>query len=120
MQYSVMEFDQKKLIELGMDSIDVFILKFIFHLPSWATLHIAPDGDRYFWCNYKELLLDYPVLNIKKDTVKSRIKKYCKCGLIKLYIWKSKDGTKSMTAITDLFLSLKYENKKKDPSVARS
>ena len=112
LKYTVCGFDQKKLIEYGLDSIDVFILCFIRDLPTWAEMHICDDGNRYFWCLYKELLKDYPIVRITKETLKKRIKKYCKIGLIKLFIWRMKMGTKSMIYNTDLLLQLTYEGKK--------
>lgn len=88
MKFTVMGFSQAKLIELGLDTIDVTILRWIidfYHTDAMKKIEVK--GKHYFWIHYQTVLDELPILKIKnKNTLARRLEKLVKAGILEKYI----------------------------------
>ena len=88
MQYTVMGFDQKKMIELGIDVVDAAILRWFVDFYASASMekHLY-RGRSYGWVSYKHLASDIPTLGIRTaQGIAKRLKKYVEKGLLSSYL----------------------------------
>ncbi len=84
MKYTIHGFNQEKLIEYELDSIDALILRyFIDFKDSGSMVSEAIEGETYYWLKYEGILKELPVLKIKKDSIYRRLKKMCEAGVLK-------------------------------------
>lgn len=83
MKYTILGFNQKKAIELGLDLDDLLILRwFIDFYHSGNMLKVMVNQKEYVWVNYSKLIEDIPIIGIKKDSVYRKLKNLCKSGLM--------------------------------------
>jgi len=83
MKYTIQGFQQDVLVKLGLDSNDALILRWFtdFYISGQMKI-MQKDGKDYCWINYGKLLQDLPILNIKKQQIAKRFKKYVDIGLM--------------------------------------
>ena len=116
MRYSVLGFNQEKLLsiqtdELRLDVSDVLLMDHIQRaLSSPKMLKIFEGGQPYVWLQHKKILEDLPILNIKERMLQYRIEKLEKLGLIKSKSYANNNcrGSRTYYTITDLFLSMQF------------
>lgn len=76
MKYTIMGFQQEKLIELGLKTDDALVLNCIKDMYASPTMEFKNfDGIRYMWINYTWLLKQIPIIGSKSNLTK-KIKKY--------------------------------------------
>lgn len=82
MKYTILGFQQAKLIELGLDTDDALILSVIRDMYSSKKMeHEIIDNDRFIWIDQSYLINQLPILGSKRKLVR-KIKKYVELGLI--------------------------------------
>ena len=121
MKYSILGFNQAKLIELQkesggkilkLDMTDVMLLEYIQLAPSRPSMkHKTDDNNQsYVWISYKKILEDLPILDIKDNMLKKRLNKLTELGLIKSMVFANENcrGSRAYYTITELCESLKY------------
>lgn len=68
--------------EIKIDCTDLLILRWLVDFyPKMVKVEI--EGAQYAWVNYKELLNDLPLLDIKKQALADRFQKMCDFGILK-------------------------------------
>ena len=90
MKYSILGFNQKKVVEYQVDSnlrcdlIDLLLLNYIIYAQSNANMKHILDNENQpcVWLQHKHILEDLPILNITEGTLKNRISKLKKMKLI--------------------------------------
>lgn len=114
MKYTIEGLQQDKLVEWGLDGNDAIIIRYVIDF--WNTqkmVMITHDGETFFWLNYKHLLENLPILQIKsKDSIRRRFSKYENCGLMKHYC-KKEQGSFSCYKFTEKLDELIYKNTSK-------
>lgn len=94
MKYTVLGFQQAKLIELGLDTDDALILSVIRDMySSKAVEYTIINNDRFIWINQTYLLNQVPIIGTKR-TLKRKLKNYEELGLIERKMKFEKDNSK--------------------------
>ena len=76
MKYSIMGFQQDKLVAAELDVEDALLLRMIKDMYSSASMEfIDENGERYMWINYTYLVDQLPILGTKRN-VKRKIERY--------------------------------------------
>lgn len=76
MRYTILGFQQQKLIEANLDVVDALVLRQIKDMYSTSTMEfVEEDGVRYMWINYTYLLDQLPIVGTKRNLMR-RIEKY--------------------------------------------
>ncbi|WP_160669764.1 hypothetical protein [Clostridium sp. C8-1-8] len=110
MKYSIMGFNQEKLMEFGLDIKDAAILRyFVDFMESFKMRSQVIDREIYYWVKYEGVIKQYPILNLSNaDSVYRRFKK-----LVKLNILKHKtvvaNGKYSYYTLGDNYIELIFE-----------
>jgi hypothetical protein len=115
MKYSVLGFNQEKIInkKQKIDLEDLFLLDYIWQAQAQQSMqHIIKDEVIYVWLNHSKILEDLPILNIKEDMLKRRLKKLADLELIKSTIIANDKhkGTKAYYGITKECEELRYSS----------
>lgn len=116
LKYTIADVQQDRLLELGLDLKDAFILSYLRELASSENIiDMNMEGKRYIWLDYDSLISYLPVLKINNlEVIGRRFKKYTNLGLIKKHLHKTlKYGTYTFFHLEPNFSSL-FEIKKID------
>lgn len=93
-KYTILGFQQEKLIESKLSIEDAFILRTIKDLYSSATMEfITIDNDRLMWVNYSYLLEQIPIVGSKRNLMR-RIESYSNNFLIVRMLKKQRNGVR--------------------------
>lgn len=119
MRYSVLGFNQAKVMELSntmntkIDIEDLMLLTYIQTAAGSTTMlkHLE-DNKVFVWLSHSKILEDLPILNIKEDMLKKRLAKLVELGLVetKKLANEKLRGSRSYYCITELCETLLYEN----------
>ena len=132
MDINVLGFNQEKVLEiknikiekrkntekeitqtLGID--DLYLLKRLFKFRgSTKTANRIIDGKVFFWINYKTLLKNMPILNMTKESLMNKFKKYVDMKLIERIQVYEKDGIKGTYSY--MYITEKLEDLQIDKS----
>lgn len=75
MQFTVYGYNQIKLVELGLDTTDIVLLRYVEKfINSGNMVEKNFKGEIYYWLNYKNIVEDLPILNLKKDAIYRRLR----------------------------------------------
>lgn len=76
MKYTILGFQQKKLIENNLTVEDAFILRTIKDMYASASMEFKTiENEKYMWINYSYLLEQIPIVGEKRNLMR-RIEKY--------------------------------------------
>jgi hypothetical protein len=103
MKYNILGLDQMKLIQLGLDSKDAYIIRWFvdFWEQGGMCYYDCPDG-RYYWVKYQAIIDDLPILGIvNRRAIATRFHKMVKCGLFSVFIRRDAEGTYSYYRINE-------------------
>lgn len=126
MRYSIFGFNQKRVVGLitvtkgndskdittRLDTTDLLILSHIADYPNRSkVLKQIIDGQVFFWVEYNNLLEELPILNIRKQALADRFKKYILLHLVKqeLVAIDKKHQNATFFCMTKVYESLLYE-----------
>lgn len=92
MKFTYMGFSQKVAVDMGLDLIDLAILRyFIDFKDSGSMLIEIIENEKYYWVKYEGIISANPIFNIKsKDAVARRMKNMTDKEILKRYIKKEK------------------------------
>lgn len=107
MKFTINGFNQKKLVQYGLDAIDTLLLRyFVDFKDSGNMVKTIIDGDTFYWLKYEGIIKELPILNLKKpDSVYRRLKKMSSVGILTHKTVKEK-GTYSYFSIGPTYFSL--------------
>lgn len=102
MKYTIEGFRQDKLVEMGFDSADACLLRYILDFYNTGKMaKVIDNGKEYFWLNYQAVIDSMPILGLKsKDSLYRRMKKMVECGLLE-HFTKKQAGTFSCYKFTN-------------------
>lgn len=117
MRYEVFGFNQADVVKQfsgRVETEDLLLLDYIIDAAASPKMtHIIKDGVAYVWLNQRKILEDLPVLNIKPDTLKRKLRNLEELKLIQTtisYDSKGRGGSRVFYSITDSCYSLRYES----------
>lgn len=120
MKYTILGFQQQKLIDNNLDIKDAVILRNILDRYSSMKMEsITVNDERYIWVNWDSFMQDIPLVINNRKTLEARIKKYSDELFILREIKHKKDGrggtfvyvkpTEKLDEITEYEAPLKNE-----------
>ncbi len=106
MKHTIMGFQQKKLIELGLDIEDVAILRYFIDFMDTDLMKAeVVDGQTYYWVMYEGVMAELPMLKMKKQAVRKRFYNLRDLGVLTHYA-KNIGGTYSSFGVGERYLEL--------------
>lgn len=114
MKYSILGFNQAKIIEYGVDLTDLLLLNYIVYAQANVKMKHILDNDSQpcVWLQHNHILNDLPILNITEGTLKNRLSKLKKFGLIDSVVVANEQtkGTRTYYKTTSLLNDLIYDS----------
>lgn len=114
MKNTIQGFNQRDLIELGLDNDDALILRwFVDFKDAGKMVSKIIENEKYYWIKYSQLIEDLPILKAKtKDSIYRRLKKMTKAGIL-LHKTIKEDGTFSFYCLGENYIKLITDNNEK-------
>ena len=118
MKYSILGFDQKKILNYSKDDLkcdltDLLLLNYIIYAQSNPKMkHILDENNQpYVWLYHHHILEDLPILNITEGTLKNRLTKLRKMELItsKTMANENTQGSRTYYRTTSLLYDMLFE-----------
>lgn len=107
MKYKIYGFLQDGFVKFGLKSSDMLILRwFVDFMDSGKMISKEIDGKLYYWIDYKKIMEDFPILDMKKDAIYMRLRKMCECKILERKILKK--GGYSYYRLGDNYIYLIY------------
>lgn len=84
MKFTISGFNQRKLIEFGLDLKDAALLRYFVDFKDTNSMSmLIIDNKPYYWVKYEHLKNDLPILGINSNVVlRRRLKKLEECGVL--------------------------------------
>ena len=85
MKYTILGFQQRTLIKLGLDLKDAILLRYFIDFRDTTKMRKEIiDDEVYYWVKYKAIIEEYPILGIKqKDGIYRRLQKLVDANVLK-------------------------------------
>jgi hypothetical protein len=113
MRYSILGFNQEKLMQTDLDLIDIVILQYIQQAcGSTGMSHkLDSNGNPRVWIYHQKLIEDLPILRISEATLRNRLSALNQKGYVELTIIasESRRGSRTYYGLTDMTMSLIYD-----------
>lgn len=113
MKYSILGFNQSKIMETELDLTDLVILNYIMQACGTPKMKHILDGNEYplVWIHHKKLSEDLPILRISEGTLRNRLTKLKQGGYIssKTVCGETVRGTRTYYGLTELTMSFIYD-----------
>lgn len=92
MKYTILGFQQQKLMDLGLKTDDALILRTIKDMYSSAGMEfITKDNERYMWLNQKYFIQQIPIIG-SRSTLLRKIENMAELGLLVKLLKHSRKG----------------------------
>lgn len=79
MKFTILGYNQAKLVELGLDVIDALLLRYFVDFKDSGTMvKETIGGEQYYWLKYEGIMKELPILDLKKDSIYRRFKNMSK------------------------------------------
>ncbi|MDY4575110.1 MAG: hypothetical protein SPD90_08650 [Intestinibacter sp.] len=109
MQKVLYGFSQEAACELGLDLVDLLLLRwFVRFSESGNMVKKEIAGETYYWVNYSGVCDNYPILNVQKTVIYRHFKKMADKGILKRYTLKV-NGTYSLYNLDEEYEKLLIE-----------
>lgn len=110
MKNSILGFNQRKLVELGLSLHDALILRYFVDFKDTGKMKKEEvKGENYYWIKYEGLKESLPILNISKDRIYRKLRNLVDCGILKHKTIRKK-GTYSFYTLGERYAELIEEN----------
>lgn len=119
MRYSILGFNQAKVVEAGLDLTDLLLLNYIKEACGVPTmLHIVESEQSLVWLSHAKITEDLPILGISEGTLRNKITKLKEGGYIvsKMVTNQGCRGSRTYYGISELTTSFIYDVE--NPSVS--
>lgn len=95
MKWTIEGFSQQGLLDLGLDTTDATILRWIVDFKDTGRMKKAIiKNEEYVWIHYQTLMNELPIIGITNTkSMGRRLKKMCDCKLLELQEQKTSSGT---------------------------
>ena len=113
MRYSIMGFNQEKVMSTDLDLTDLIILQYIQQSCGSTNMQhkLDSNGNPRVWIYHQKLIEDLPILRISEGTLRNRLSKLNQSGYVRSTVVASENGRGSKTyyGITEMTMSLIYD-----------
>lgn len=107
MRYSIIGFNQEKVIKTDLDLMDLLLLDYIIRANGNPNMrHIVKDDVSYVWLSHNKIHEDLPILRISEGTLRNRILQLKQGGWLVAETEKTHAGTMTYYSVTTLCTSL--------------
>lgn len=113
MRYSILGFNQAKLLQFNLNLSEVLLLSYIYDAQASPTMsHIIEDGKTYTWLNHSKIQSDLPILDVNERQLKYYLNHLTSYNLItaKQTTVTGIRGSRAYYGITEICESLRYDN----------
>jgi len=113
MRYSILGFNQAKLLQFNLNLSEVLLLSYIYDAQASPTMsHIIEDEKTYTWLNHSKIQSDLPILNVNERQLKYYLNHLTSYNLItaKQTSVTGIKGSRAYYGITEICESLRYDN----------
>ena len=101
MKYSILGFNQAKVVDAGLDLTDLVILQYIIQANGNPSMkHIMVDDVSYVWLSHKKIQEDLPILGITEGTLRNKLSTLKKEGWIISETEKVHTGTNTYYSVS--------------------
>jgi DNA-binding Lrp family transcriptional regulator len=106
-KFTINGFSQERLLEYGLDTVDVLILRYFIDFKDTGEMFARTiDNSPYYWVKYSNLIKEIPISKIGTATaMRRRFKKLEDAGILKHYCQKE-GGSYSFYAIGENYKNL--------------
>ena len=115
MKFNISGFNQKKLIEYGLDANDALILRWLIDFAATGKMKKLIDEDKtvYYHVFYEAIIEEFPLMGIKTTkSIATRFEKYVSAGLLlKKRGGSHFGGSLTLYALTENITEMMYENR---------
>ena len=112
MRYSILSFNQEKLLQYKLSMNEVLLLQYIYEVQASPKMHHeVKNNTTCTWLDHKKIHEDLPILDVSETQLKRYLKHLVDCNLI-VRTQISNDllrGTKSYYGITETCEQLRYD-----------
>lgn len=106
MRYSILGFNQEKVMQTDLDLTDLMLLQYIMQANGNPDMkHIVKDDVSYVWLSHEKILKDLPILRISEGTLRNRLLNLKKSRWIISVTERVVTGTKSYYSISSASMS---------------
>ena len=113
MKYSILGFNQEKLLSTKLDLTDLIILQYIQQACGSTGMYhkLDSNGNPQVWVYHQKLIEDLPILRISEGTLRNRLSALNRDGYIRSTVVANENGRGSRTyyGITEMTTSLIYD-----------
>lgn len=113
MKYSILGFNQEKLLQTDLDLTDLVILQYIQQACGSTGMYhkLDSNGNPQVWVYHQKLIEDLPILRITEGTLRNRLTSLNQRGYIRSTVVANEGGRGSRTyyGITEMTMSLIYD-----------
>jgi hypothetical protein len=126
MKYNILDFNQEKVLSLHkvvenkkgksivlkLDIVDLQILQVIADFMNRTNIiKYTIDDKTYFSIQYKVIIDDLPILDIKQQALSDRLNKMVELGVIEKQVIKNQSGSYTAFRMGENYINLKYVGK---------
>lgn len=105
MKHNIEGFDQKRLVELGLDVRSATVLRwFVDFLPNMTT--VQEDGKTFVWVKYDYVVDELPIIASNKYAIKRIFDKFVEIGLMEFFLWKNKGNYSTFRLVSEVYSTL--------------
>ena len=106
MKYSIEGFSQKVAKDLGLDALDLIILRWFVDFKDSGNMRTEfINGEKYYWIRHKKLTDELPILSMQTNAFYRRLRKICECGVLKRVLLKE-NGSYTYYTLGENFIKL--------------
>ena len=110
MKYSILGFNQEKILSTDLDLTDLVILQYIQQACGSIGMYhkLDSNGNPQVWVYHQKLIEDLPILRISEGTLRNRLSALNRNGYIRSTVVANENGRGSRTyyGITEMTMSL--------------
>jgi len=111
MKYSILGFNQAKVMETNLDLTDLVLLEYIIQANGSPKMtHLICDDIPYVWINHNKLQEDLPILGISEGTLRNRLSTLKKEGFLLSTTERNSRGSKTFYSVSELTINLLFDD----------
>ena len=106
MKYTIEGFSQKVAKDLGLDALDLIILRWFVDFKDSGNMRTEfINGEKYYWIRHKKLTDELPILSMQTNAFYRRLRKICECGVLKRVLL-NENGSYTYYTLGENFIKL--------------
>ena len=109
MRYSILGFNQQKVVQTDLDITDLALLQYIIQANGNPEMkHITVDDVSYVWLSHAKIHEDLPILKIAESTLRNRLSNLKRDGWLMSHTDRVSSGSKTYYSVSKETMALIY------------